>query len=100
MSVGRLASPWTRSWSVSLLGMHAACCVRAGPATGNTTRIATLLLREDAVGLFERLLRPDVVPEAGNVPDIDRRTRVEPLYETPRLVGVIAFGDVLLDKGD
>src|ERR1700687_5128399 len=56
--------------------------------------------REDLVGLLECFLRPDVEPESGHTPGINRRARVKPLDQSARLVGVVAFGDVLLDQRD
>ena len=49
----------------------------------------SLGLGENAVGFFERFFGPDVVPEAGDFPGIDRGARVEPLDEAAGLVGLL-----------
>src|SRR5437016_2809175 len=59
-----------------------------------------LKLREDVVGLFERLPGTDIVPEPWHPPGVERCAGVEPLDEAARLVGVVAFGDVLPDERD
>src|SRR4051812_42288871 len=55
---------------------------------------------EDPIGFFQRLAGADVVPHAGNGPGVHRHFRVEPLDQAARLVGVVAFGDVLADYWD
>ena len=62
---------------------------REGSATG-----------EDAVGFLEGFLGPDVIPDAGDIPGEDGLAWVEPLDEATGLVGVVAFGDILLDEGE
>ncbi len=57
-----------------------------------------LPLRENAVGLFQRFLGADVVPDAGHFPGVDGDAGVKPLHEAAGLVGIVALGDVLMDQ--
>src|SRR2546425_12294898 len=54
--------------------------------------------RKNPVRFLQRLLRPDVVPVAGDGPRIDGQSRIEPLNQPARLVRIVALRDVLLDQ--
>ena len=55
--------------------------------------------RKDPVGLGEGFLGTDVVPDARNAPGHHRGAWIEPLDQASRLVGIVALGDVLADRG-
>src|SRR5436190_5919274 len=71
---------------------------RNGPS--RTLRELRLLLREDAVGFFQRFFGADVVPDARDAPRVNRCARIKPLDEATGLVRIVSFGDVLLDHRD
>src|SRR4030095_12895837 len=54
--------------------------------------------REAQVGFLEGFLGTDIEPEAGHTPHVDRGAWVQPLDESPGLVRVVPFGDVLSDE--
>src|SRR6185312_12796975 len=55
---------------------------------------------EGPVGLGQGLLRADVVPPPRDAPAVDRRPRIEPLDETPRLVRIVPLGEVLRHEAE
>src|SRR5581483_629784 len=73
---------------------------RAGLTIGlNMSRSArSLLLCKNTVGFFESFLRPDVEPEARDFPGVKWHAGIKPLDEPAGLVGVVAFGNILMDQ--
>src|SRR5919108_4255183 len=66
------------------------CANRAGaPPRGRSA------CSEHALRLGERLGRPDVEPAARHAPRVNGRPPIEPLDETPGLVGVVPLREVL-----
>src|SRR6185312_16891608 len=55
-------------------------------------------LGENFIGFLQRLFRADVIPKSRHAPRVKWRARIQPLHKPARLVGIVAFGDVLLDE--
>jgi hypothetical protein len=60
--------------------------------------VLTSFARKNLVRFFQSFLRADVEPDARHAPDVNRRARVKPLNQQPRLIRIVAFRYVLPDQ--